>query len=97
MNYFWLERNINYIFDTISNWQHQEAVETFSITIQDFITQVKDHKNIIIFLYDFIWNFLLYYNDGLHSITKVAPYREMMNISDMELMKKKRKAPSKGD
>ena len=36
-----------------------------------------------------ISDFLLYYNDRLHSITYVASYRAMMNANDKELMEKK--------
>ena len=40
---------------------------------------------------DSICDFLLYYNDRLHSTTKVAPFKAMMNASDKELMEKIRK------
>ena len=37
---------------------------------------------------DSICDFLLYYNDRLHSATKVAPFKAMVNASDKELMEK---------
>ena len=37
---------------------------------------------------DSICDFLLYYNDRIHSITKVVPFKEIMKVSDKELMEK---------
>ena len=42
----------------------------------------------IILFDDFIWDFLLYYNDRLHLTTKVAHFKVMINASDKELIKK---------
>ena len=46
---------------------------------------------------DFIFDFLLYYNDRLHSTTKVAPYKAIMDASDKELMGKINKNTLKED
>ena len=53
----------------------------------------KDDYN----LDSFISDFLLYYNDRLHSITKETPYKAMMNTRDKELIKKRMENTIKRD
>ena len=87
-NQFWLERNIQHIFGTPYNPQHQGAVKAFNRTVQDFLTLAKDYQKNYYSLDDSICDFLLYYNERLHSTTKVSPFKAMMNASDKELMEK---------
>ena len=49
----------------------------------------KDYYN----LDDSICDFLLIYNDRLHSTTKVSTYKTIVNASDKELMENKEKHP----
>ena len=91
MNQFWFERNIQHIFGTPYNPQHQGAVEAFKRTTQDFLIPAKEHRKDYYRLNDSICDFLLYYNDRLHSNTKVAPSKVMMDGSDKELMEKIKK------
>ena len=53
MNQFWLERNIQHIFETPYNPKHLGAVEAFNRTDQDLLTLAKDHQNMII-----VWTIL---------------------------------------
>ena len=91
MNQFWLERNIQHIFGTPYNPQHQGAIEAFNRTVQDFLTLAKVHQKYDYSLDNSICDFLLYYNERLHSTTKVSPFKVMMNASDKELMENIRK------
>ena len=67
----------------------QGAVEAFNRTVQDFLTLAKDYQKDYYSLDDSICDFLLYYNDRLHSTKKVTPFKAMMNESDKELMENK--------
>ena len=62
-------------------------------------TLAYDHqKDYYYSLDDSICDFILYYNDRLCSITKVAPCKVIMDASDNELMgKNKEKHPKNGD
>ena len=96
MNQICNERNIQHIFGTPFNSQHQGVVEAFKRTVQDYFTLAKDHQKDDYNLDDSTCEFLLYYNDRLHSATKVTPFKTMMNASDKELMEKiKEKYPKK--
>ena len=60
-----------------------------------FFTLALDRQKDDYSLDDSICDFLLYYNDRNHSTTKVAPYKEIMDANDEELMVKK--SPKKED
>ena len=87
MNQLWFVKIFSIFFRTPYNLQHKNAVESFSRTVQNFLTLVKDHQKDDYSLDDSIYNFVLYYNDRFHSATEVAPYKTMMNASDMEIMR----------
>ena len=89
-NQFWLERNIQHIFGTPYNPQHQRDVEAFNRTVQNFLKLVKDHQKWLN-LDCSICDFQLHSNDWFHLTTKVAQYKAMMDASDKELMKIKEK------
>ena len=81
-------KNIERVFGVPNNPQHQGAVEECNQTIQNFLISAKDHQQKQYNLEDSISDFLIYYNDGHHSTTKVAPYKIMINVEDQELVKK---------
>ena len=64
---------------------HQGGVEVFNRTVQDFMTTAKDHQREKYTIFECISDFLIYYNDRIHSTTKVSPYVTMMNVGDKEL------------
>ena len=85
---FCKQKKIKQIFGTPYNPQHQGAVEAFNRTVQDFLTMAKDHQREKYNIEECLSDFLIYYNDRVHSTTKVAPYVAMMNVGDKELLKK---------
>ena len=68
--------------------KHQGAVEAFNRTVQDFLTMAKDHQREKYNIEECLSDFLIYYNNRVHSKTKVSPYVSMMNVRDKELLKK---------
>ena len=85
---FYKQKNIKQIFETPYNPQHQGDVEAFNQTVKDFLTMIKDHQKEKYNIEECLRNFLIYYNDRVHSTTKVDPYVAMMNIGEKELLKK---------
>ena len=85
---FCKQKKIKQIFGTPYNPQHQGAVEAFNRTVQDFLTMAKDHQREKYNIDECLSDFLIYYNDRVHSTTKVAPYVAMMNVGDKEFLKK---------
>ena len=57
------------IFGTPYNPQHQEVVEVFNRAIQDFLTMAKDHQREKYNIEECLSDFLIYYNDRVHSTT----------------------------
>ena len=49
---------------------------------------VKDHQREKYNIEECLSDNLIYYNDRVHSTTKVAPYVAMMNVGDKEFLKK---------
>ena len=54
----------------------------------NILTLAKDHQKDNYNLFDSICDFLLYYNDRLHSTTKGAPLKVMINTSYKKFIKK---------
>ena len=59
MNQFYQENNIQQVYGVPYNPQHQGAVEAFNRTVQDFLTQARDHQGDSYNLEDSISDFLL--------------------------------------
>ena len=78
-----LERNTQHIFGTLYNPYNQDAVEAFQNNTR-FLTLSKDQKKYYS-QEDSICDFLLYYNDRLHSTIKVVLYRAMMEVKQRNL------------
>ena len=85
---FCKQKKIKQIFGTPYNPQHQGAVEVFNRTVKDFLTVAKDHQRDKYNIEECLSDFHIYFNDRLHSTTKVAPYVAMVNVGDKELLKK---------
>ena len=49
---------------------------------------IKGHQREKYNIEECLSNFLFYYNDRVHLMTKVAPYVAMMNARDKQLLKK---------
>ena len=77
---FCKQKNIKQIFGTPYNPQHQGVVEAFNRTVQDFLTMVKDHQREKYNIEECLSDFLIYYNEKVHSNIKVASYVAMMNV-----------------
>ena len=73
---FCKQKNIMQIFGTPYNPKHQGVVETFNLTVQDFLTLTKDHQLEKYNIEEYLIDFLIYYNHRVYSTAKVAPYVE---------------------
>ena len=70
--------------------QIQGAVEAFNRTVQNYLYLAKDMKEDEFILEDSILDFLLYYNNRVHSTTRYSPYDIIEIRSDEKTMKKVR-------
>ena len=70
--------------------QSQGAVEAFNRTVQNFLYLAKDMNGDNFELEDSIIDFLLHYNNRVHSTTKFSPYEIMEKRSEKLIMDKVR-------
>ena len=70
--------------------QSQGAVEAFNRTIQNYLYLAKDMNEHKFILEDSILDFLLYYNNRVHTTIRYSPYDIMEKGSDENTMKKVR-------
>ena len=70
--------------------QSQGAVEAFNRTVQNYLYLAKDMNEDEFILEDSILDFLLYYNNRVHTTTRYSPYDIMEKRSDEKTMKKVR-------
>ena len=70
--------------------QSQGAVEAFNRTVQNYLYLAKDMNEDEIILEGSILDFLLYFNNRVHTITRYSPFDIMEIRSDEKTMKKVR-------
>ena len=75
-------------FCDVINPQHQEAVEALNRIVQDFLTMAENHQREKYRIEECLSDFLIYYNDRVHSTIKVSLYVSLMNVGNKELLKK---------
>ena len=84
----YLSKNkIHYIRDSLYNPQSQGAVEAFNRTVQNYLYLAKDMNEDEFMLEDSILDFLLYFNNRVHSTTRYSPYDIMQKRSEEKIMK----------
>ena len=81
---------IHHIWGSPYHPQNQGAVEAFNRTVQNFLYLAKDMNRDNFELEDSIIDFLLHYNNRIHSITKFYPYEIMVKRSEKLIMDKVR-------
>ena len=89
MNQFCIEKDLFSIFFELLIIQNTRVLlKCLTGQFKIFLTHTKDHQKDYYSLDDFICDFLLYYNDKIHSTTKFAPFKTIMNACDKELIEK---------
>ena len=70
--------------------QSQGEVEAFNRTVQNYLYLAKNMNEDEFILEDSILDFLLYYNNRVHTTTRYSPYDIIEKRSDEKTMKKVR-------
>ena len=87
----YLSKNrIHHIRGSPYHLQSQGAVEAFNRTVQNYLYLAKDMNEDEFILEDSIRDFLLYYNNRVHTTTRYSPYGIMEKRSDEKTMNKVR-------
>ena len=96
INLFWLERKFSIFLELFIINNKRVLSKRLTGQFKFFFYTCNGPSKDDYSLNDSICDFLLYYNYILHYVTKVSPFKPMMNDSDKELMeKKKEKHPKK--
>ena len=80
--------NIQYVRGIPYHPQSQGAVESFSRTIQNFLYLAKDMQGSEFDLNDYVYDFIMHYNNRIHTSTKFKPQEVFQNIMNEDMKKK---------
>ena len=80
--------NIQYVRGSPYHPQSQGAVERFYRTIQNFLYLAKDMHGSEFDLNDSVYDFILHYNNKIHTSTKFKPQEVFQNIMNEDMKKK---------
>ena len=80
--------NIQYVRGSPYHPQSQGAVESFNRTIQNFLYLAKDMQGSEFDLNDSVYDFIMHYNNRIHTSTKFKPQEVFQNIMNEDMKKK---------
>ena len=80
--------NIQYVRGSPYHPQSQGAVESFNKTIQNFLYLAKDMQGSEFDLNDSVYDFIMHYNNRIHTSTKFKPQEVFQNIMNEDMKKK---------
>ena len=82
------QNNIQYVRGSPYHPQSQGAVESFNRTIQNFLYLAKDMQGSEFDLNDSVYDFIMHYNNRIHTSTKFKPQEVFQNIMNEDMKKK---------
>ena len=88
MKKFLEQNNIQYVRGSPYHPQSQGAVESFNRTIQNFLYLAKDMQGSEFDLNDSVYDFIMHYNNRIHTSTKFKPQEVFQNIMNEDMKKK---------
>ena len=92
---YWSKVNVRHIFGSPYHPQSQGSVEAYNRTIQDFLISTKDALGKNFDLKDVVNEFLVYYNERVHSTTGYTPREITERAKDSEFIQKVKENKSK--
>ena len=88
MKKFLEQNNIQYVRGSPYHPQSQGAVESFIGTIKNFLYLAKDMQGSEFDLNDSVYDFIMHYNNRIHTSTKFKPQEVFQNIMNEDMKKK---------
>ena len=82
------QNNIQYVRGSPYHPQSQGAVESINRTIQNFLYLAKDMQGSEFDLNDSVYDFIMHYNNRIHTSTKFKPQEVFQNIMNEDMKKK---------
>ena len=80
--------NIQYVRGSPYHLQSQGAVESFNRTIQQILYLAKSMQGSEVDLNDSVYDFIMHYNNRIHTSTNFKPQEEFQNIMNEDMKKK---------